>query len=180
MIFLKSVDSSDAVEDADLMFKLHDDVVEEVVEQIFVQVVKDNASAYKGTRRKLMEKRNHLYSTPCAAHCIDLMLEKLGELSQHKNALLKEKKVRNFIYYHTWVLALMRKFTNLDIARPVPTKFAIAYLSLQRIFMLKQPLESLFTSEKWAKSSYANKSDGKEIRKIIVKDKYFGRGFHMP
>ncbi|PKU85227.1 hypothetical protein MA16_Dca025470 [Dendrobium catenatum] len=40
-----------------------------------------------------MEKRKHLYWTPCAAHCIDLILEKLGDLPQHKNALTKAKKL---------------------------------------------------------------------------------------
>ena len=31
----------------------------------------------------------------------------------------------------------------------------------------------MFTSEKWASSAWANKSEGKEIRKIILKDKTF-------
>lgn len=92
-VFLKSVDASDAIKDANLLFKLLDDVVEEVGEDIVIQVVTDNASNYKAAGSKLMEKRKRLWWTPCAAHCIDLMLEKLGNLPQHKNALLKAKKV---------------------------------------------------------------------------------------
>jgi len=57
----------------------------------------DNASAYKTAGKKLMKKRKYLYRTPCAAHCINLILEKLGELPQHKNALTKAKK-NNQIY----------------------------------------------------------------------------------
>ncbi|KAK2637668.1 hypothetical protein Ddye_025463 [Dipteronia dyeriana] len=60
-MFLKSIDASDAVKDVELIFKLLDSVVEEVGEDIVVQVVTDNASAYKATGRLLMEKRKHLY-----------------------------------------------------------------------------------------------------------------------
>lgn len=96
-VFLKSVDASDAIKDATLMFKLLDEVVEEVGEDLVIQVVTDNASNYKAARRMLMEKRPRMWWTPCAAHCIDLMLEKLGELPQHKNALTKAKKVITII-----------------------------------------------------------------------------------
>ena len=103
-IFLKTVDASKSVKDAKLVFELLDGFVEEIGEEIVVQVVTDNASAYKAAGAKLMENRQSLYWTPCAAHCIDLMLEKIGELPQHRNALTKSNKVSNFIYNHLWVL----------------------------------------------------------------------------
>ena len=65
----------------------------EVGEDIVIQVVTDNASNYKAAGKLLMEKRPHLWWTRCAAHCIYLMLEKIGDLPQHKNALIKSKKV---------------------------------------------------------------------------------------
>lgn len=92
-VFLRSVDASDAIKDANMLFKLLDSVVEEVGEELVIQVVTDNASNYKAAGKLLMEKRKRLWWTPCAAHCIDLMLEKVGELPQHKNALIKSKKV---------------------------------------------------------------------------------------
>ena len=73
-IFLKSVDVSDVVKDANLLFKMLDDVVEEVGEDIVIQVITDNASNYKKAGELLMEKRKRLWWTPCAAHCIDLIL----------------------------------------------------------------------------------------------------------
>ena len=103
-MFLKSVDASNKMKDGKLLFKLLDDMVEEVGEESIVQVISDNASAYKYAGSLLMEKRKQLYSTPCVAYCLDLMLEKLGELPQHKHALSKAKKVINFIYNHGWVL----------------------------------------------------------------------------
>ncbi|KAL6519452.1 hypothetical protein OROGR_018772 [Orobanche gracilis] len=92
-VFLKSVDASDAVKDAKMLCELLDEVVMEVGEDIVIQVVTDNASNYKAAGDLLMAKRPRLWWTPCAAHCIDLMLEKIGDLPQHKNALTKSKKV---------------------------------------------------------------------------------------
>ncbi|XP_019160773.1 PREDICTED: uncharacterized protein LOC109157329 [Ipomoea nil] len=172
-VFWKCVDASEHVKDAKLLFRLLDEVVEEVGEELVVQVITDNASNYRATGQMLMEKRKHLYWTPCAAHCLDLMREKIGELPQHKNALIKAKKVSNYIYNHSLVLSLMRQFTNRELIRPATTRFAIAYLTLQSIYQVRQPLEGMFTSEKWTNSNYANKADGKEIRRIILRDNNF-------
>ncbi|KAI0530703.1 hypothetical protein KFK09_000251 [Dendrobium nobile] len=152
-----------------------DEVVEEVGDALVIQVVTDNASAYKTAGRMLIEKRPHLYWTPCAAHCIDLMLERLGQLPQHKSVILKAKFVSKFIYNHSWVLSLMRKFTDKEIIRPAVTRFATAYLTLQRFKELRQPLEAMFASEEWDKSSWAKKQEGKQVKKIVMKDDLFWR-----
>ena len=105
-VFLKSVDVSDAIKDAKLLFGLLNEVVEEVGEDIVIQVITNNASNYKLAGKMLMDKRPRLWWTPCAAHCIDLMLEKIGKLPQHKTALIKAKKVTTInlviinYYYH--------------------------------------------------------------------------------
>ncbi|KAK1563622.1 hypothetical protein Q3G72_030200 [Acer saccharum] len=92
-VFLKSVDTSDAIKDTTLLLNLLYLMVEEIGEDLVVQVVTDNATNYKKTSEMLMQKRTWLWWTPCVAHCIDLMLEKIGSLPQHQNALKKAKKV---------------------------------------------------------------------------------------
>ncbi|VFQ79814.1 unnamed protein product [Cuscuta campestris] len=47
--------------------------------------------------------------------------EDIGKLPQHKNALVKAKKVTHYIYNHGWSLALMREFTKRDLVRPAAT-----------------------------------------------------------
>ena len=80
--------------------------MEEVGDDIVIQVVTDNAFIYKLVRKMLMDKRPHLWWTPCTTYCIDLMLEKIGKLPQHKIALIKAKKVTTInlviinYYYH--------------------------------------------------------------------------------
>ncbi|XP_028557074.1 uncharacterized protein LOC110108718 [Dendrobium catenatum] len=172
-VFLRSVEASDEVKNATFIFNLLDGVIEEIGEQLVVQVVTDNASAYKAAGQMLMEKRTHLYWTPCAAHCIDLILEDLGDLPQHKSALVRAKKITKFIYNHSWVLSLMRKFSKKEIIRPATTRFATSYLTLQSLMEVRQPLEAMFTSTEWLNSAWGKKSEGKEIRKIILNDKFW-------
>lgn len=79
----------------------------------------------------------------------------------------------NFIYNHGWVLQLMRDHTKKDLIRPAATRFATAYLTLQSMYSLKEPLERMFTSPEWARSSWAKKDEGKQIKKIILQDRNF-------
>ena len=56
--------------------KLHlNEVVDKVGEENVMQLVTDNAANYKLAGEMLMKKRKCLFWTPCAAHCLDLMLE---------------------------------------------------------------------------------------------------------
>ena len=50
-----------------------------------VQVVTDNGANYKAAGRILMERFPSLYWTPCAAHCLDLMLEGIGGMVEFKD-----------------------------------------------------------------------------------------------
>ncbi|KAJ9544035.1 hypothetical protein OSB04_023742 [Centaurea solstitialis] len=78
-IFVKSMDVSNVSKDANLLFGILDKMVDEVGETNVVQVITDNASAYVKVGKMLEATRKHLYWTPCAAHCIDLMLEDIGK-----------------------------------------------------------------------------------------------------
>ena len=54
VFFLKSIDASDICETADKIFRMMDDVVEEVGEENVIQVVTDNAANYKAAGELLM------------------------------------------------------------------------------------------------------------------------------
>ena len=82
----------------------------------------------------LEEKRSHLYWTPCAAHCIDLMLEDIGKLPLIKKTIQRGVSLVGLIYSHFSTLSLLRQFTNKrELVKHVVTRFATSYLSLQRL-----------------------------------------------
>ena len=78
-MFLKSVDASDRVKDANLLFQLLDEVIMEVGVTNVVQVITDNASNHVLAGKMLESKHKDIFWTSCAAYCIDLMLEDIGK-----------------------------------------------------------------------------------------------------
>ncbi|KAJ9561060.1 hypothetical protein OSB04_006220 [Centaurea solstitialis] len=150
-------------------------MVEEVGEENVVQVVTDNASAYVAAvtsktamnmnmlRLLLMAKRPHLYWSPCAAHCIDLMLEDIGKIPKRAMAL------NGYIYNRVGVVNLMRKFTGKrELVRPAVTRFATAYITLRSIQVQKEKLRKMFTSNEWRLSKYSQEQGAKRVASFVL------------
>ena len=172
--FLKSIDASDSIKNGELMFTCLDEVVEEIGEENVVQVITDNASNYANAGMRHMEKRGRFWWTPCAAHCIDLMLEDIGKLNVHANILAKARQVVKLIYGHTWVFSLMRTFTkNHELIRPSIIRFATAFLTLQSIYKKKQVIVAMFSSEKWCFSTWVKKHEGVKAQSTVLFDLNF-------
>ena len=80
MMYHSSVDTTNIPKTTNYIFSLMDKTVEEVGKENVVQVVTNNEASFKATDMLLMEKWKHLFWSPCAAHCIDLMLEDIESL----------------------------------------------------------------------------------------------------
>eukprot|EP00253_Pinus_taeda_P018293 PITA_18293 len=172
-MFLKSVDASDKVKDGHLLFQLLDQVVEEGVANV-VQIITDNASNYVLAGKLLEEKYKTIFWTPCAAHCIDLMLEDIGKLDWVRNTVDHAKSITKFIYNHTWVLSLMRKHTGgKDIIRSAITRFATHFLTLQSMLSQHRNLQKMFSSDEWNQSNWSKKQEGKELKKKIYEETFW-------
>ncbi|XP_031280219.1 uncharacterized protein LOC116138665 [Pistacia vera] len=179
-VFLKSIDTSEFIKNAQKMFELLDSVVEEIGEEHVVQVVTDGASNYVAAGRMLEEKRRKLFWSPCAAHCLDLILEDIGKIAVFYDTIAKAKQVTSFIYRHTWVLNLYRKFSkDKELARPAVTRFATSFLTLSCIMDSKLALRSMFASEEWANSTHATTVKGKKVVDIILSDTRFWKSIQF-
>ncbi|RYQ98669.1 hypothetical protein Ahy_B07g086439 [Arachis hypogaea] len=73
LFFLKSIDVSHINNTVDKIFKIIDDVVEDVGEKNVIQVVTDNAANYKIAREMLMKKRKMLFLNALYAQHIALI-----------------------------------------------------------------------------------------------------------
>jgi hypothetical protein len=173
-VFLKSVDASHITKTADKIFELIDQVVEEVGEENVVQIVTDNAANYKAAGAMLMDKRKKLYWTPCAAHCIDLMLEDFEKKTTiHRETIARGKKVTQYIYSKTSLISLLQIHTKgKDLVRPAVTRFATSYLTLACLMENKGALIRMFTSNQWTSSKFSKTVDGKQIEEVVM-DKGF-------
>ena len=70
IVFLKSVDASDMVKEAQTILSLFSNVIEYVGSKNVVHVVTDNATNYVACGKLIKEKYTKIYWTPCAAHCL--------------------------------------------------------------------------------------------------------------
>ena len=114
------------------------------------------------TGRLLMEKHPSLFWSPCAAHCIDLMLEDVGKIPLIKEVVDQARSITKFIYNHAWVLSLMRRcMRNRELLRPRITRFATNFISLQSLLRVQFELKQMFVRDEWRIAHIAGERMGK-------------------
>jgi hypothetical protein len=77
---LKTVDVSDVSKTARLLYQLFREVFLYVGVENIVHMVTDNATNYVAAGKLLMEEFPSIFWSPCAAHCINLILQAIGKL----------------------------------------------------------------------------------------------------
>ncbi|KAI5388977.1 hypothetical protein KIW84_074583 [Lathyrus oleraceus] len=132
--------------------------------------IRDNAANYKLAGQILMDKRNKLYWTPCAAHCIDLMLEDFeSKIPMHKEIIASGKKITTYIYARTGLITLLHHYTEGgELIRPGITRFATSYLCLGCLNDKRGGLYRMFTSKQWKDSQFSKTKDGKFVENIVT------------
>nr|KYP48765.1 hypothetical protein KK1_029567 [Cajanus cajan] len=170
-MFLRSVDASDYVKTGEKIFELLDSIVEEIGEEKVVQVITDNGSNYVLAGRLLEEKRKKIYWTPCAAHCIDLMLEDIGKLPHIKKTIQRAISLVGFIYSHSSTLSMLRFFSEgRELVRHAITrkkKPTMGYI-----------YEAMDKAKETIMKSFKNESKYKDVFEII--DKRWDIQLHRP
>ncbi|XP_022019609.2 uncharacterized protein LOC110919653 [Helianthus annuus] len=173
-VFMESVDASSYMKTGEKVFELLDGFVERIGEQNVVQVITDNGANFKLAGKMLMEKRKNLFWTPCAAHCLDLMLEDIGKIPDVKKTIEQAIFVVGYIYNHSFVLNLMREFTkNNELTRSGVTRFATTFLTLQSLQKQKSALRNMFASEQWTTSKWAEERKGARANDIVFTPTFF-------
>ncbi|XP_004980807.1 uncharacterized protein LOC101770125 [Setaria italica] len=143
-IFLKSVDATESSKTAEFLFRLFRDVVNFVGAEHVVHFVTDNASNMVAAGRRLEDEFPSIYWSPCAAHCLNLVLSDFGKENLVKTTVAHASSITKYIYNHCYPLYLMRKFTKChEILRPVQTHFATNFVALQSIYKHKADLHAM-------------------------------------
>jgi hypothetical protein len=127
--FIRSVDASDIVKDATNLCNLFVELVEFAGPQNVVHLVTDNAANYKAAGRMLHDKYPHIYWSPCAAHCLNLVLGDIGKMELVQGLAKRASLITKFVYNHGFLLAFLRKREGwTEIIRPGPTRFATTFI----------------------------------------------------
>jgi len=99
--FLGSVDASSEIVNAQMLANLLEQQVDKIGKKYVVQLVRDNGANFKAAGRILMERIPHLFWTPCAAHCLNLLLKDIGEIKEFNTAINLGKRMCRF-FVQTW------------------------------------------------------------------------------
>jgi len=59
--------------------------------------VTDNGTNYKAAGKILMHRIPTLFWSPCAAHCLNMMLEEIGNFKASKKPIARARHVTTFI-----------------------------------------------------------------------------------
>ncbi|KAL0406087.1 UNVERIFIED_CONTAM: hypothetical protein Slati_3922600 [Sesamum latifolium] len=118
-IFWKSVDASDFVKDAQALFKLFKEVIEWAGPTNVVHLVTDNGANYVAAGRLIQDHYKSINWSPCAAHCLNLVMKDIGKLDHVAEIVSKASQVTRFVYNHIYWLAWLRKRKDwTEIIRP--------------------------------------------------------------
>ncbi|KAL6552859.1 hypothetical protein OROHE_008223 [Orobanche hederae] len=167
--FLGSVNASSESHDAQMLANLLESKIKEIGEKNVVQVVTDNGANYKLAGQILEMRIPTLFWTPCAAHCVDLMLEDIGKIPAFKKAINQARSCTTFIYRHERVLDSMREKTNgRDLVRTRATRFATAFLTLDSLQKKQEPLRFLFCGLDWTRSKLAKTEKGRKVCDTVL------------
>ncbi|XP_048613108.1 uncharacterized protein LOC106430951 [Brassica napus] len=95
--FIKSVDASGICTNAENLCNLFAEIVEMIGPQNVVHMVTDSAPNYKAAGGRLVERYPTIYWSPCAAHCINLILEDVGKLPHVHNLTSNASKIISMV-----------------------------------------------------------------------------------
>ncbi|RDY06908.1 hypothetical protein CR513_09041, partial [Mucuna pruriens] len=103
--------------------------------------------------------RTKLFWTPCAAHCLDLMLEDIGKIAKVKKVIQRDIKLVGYIYNHSMALNIMHGVT----------RFATTFLTLQRLHKQKKNVHL----DEWLESKVAKDPKGKKATDIVLMSSFW-------
>ena len=161
------------MKDANTLFHMFSEVVEWVGPSNVVHMVTNNAAAYKLAGSKLHEKYSNIYWSPCAAHCLNLILKDICGMSHVSSLASRASYVTKFVYNHGVILSWLRKSDGWkEIVRPGITRFATTFITLQSLYEHRYNLTSLVSSKFFMEHTLSETTQGRLASTIVLDRKF--------
>lgn len=87
--------------------------------------------------------------TPCASHCLDLLMEDLGKIAWVDRIFSTAKSMVSFLTKRPKVLSIFRAHSDLEVLKPSTTRFAYMYIVLERLVRVCRGLMRTVVSREW-------------------------------
>nr|XP_016485160.1 PREDICTED: uncharacterized protein LOC107805610 [Nicotiana tabacum] len=177
--FLESIDASDSSTDSTKMYSLFKSTIDSIGAENVVQVVIDNASANVKAGDLMSVGYPHIYWTPCAAHCINLIFDDIFKERPFSSVFNQAIRVHSYIVKIPLLLNMMKRFTKQrSLVKPAKIRFATAFLTLHRMYKQKSNLKKLFVSDEYTNGVYGREARGRESADIIFSTSFWNNVVH--
>ncbi|XP_025647851.1 uncharacterized protein [Arachis hypogaea] len=174
LCFVKSIDVSSIVKNASLLYSLFSEVIEWIDPNDIMHVVTDNAANYVATGWLINQKYDNIYWSPCAAHCLNLILKDISSMAHISNFATCASKITVFVYNHMVFLSWLRKIPNWrEIVRPGATRFATIFIKFKSIFECKADLQALIVDSFFIGHKLGRSATGRAVSAIILDSKFW-------
>lgn len=172
--FVKSVDVSDVVKDVGALFNLFCEVIEWVGSINVVHIVTDSAAYFVAVGKLIHERYEHIFWSPCAADCINLLLKDIESLPHVANLASKASKITVFVYNHMVFLSWLRKREGWkEIVCLGVTRSATTFVTLKSLYDHKHDLQALAVDKHFTSHGLAKTVAGKAVNAIILDNKFW-------
>ena len=140
-----------------------------------VQVVTDNASNCRRMGRLLEAEFKSIVWTPCASHCLDLLMEDVGKLRWVQRIVEKAKAIVTFFTQKVKVLAMFREHSSLDLKKPSSTRFAYMWIMLERLYEVRTFLRQTVVSTAWGEWDEHDTEEAKAMQRRCLHEGFWSR-----
>ncbi|KAL6559543.1 hypothetical protein OROGR_004660 [Orobanche gracilis] len=120
----------------------------------------------------LNEKYPKIYWSPCSAHCINLILQDIGEMTMISTCVNLGAKISSFVYNnkfpHGWLKA---RPGWTEIVRPAATRFGTNFIALKSLYEHRADLEALVLCPEYRVS--CNNERGRKVRECVLNSRFW-------
>eukprot|EP00253_Pinus_taeda_P016332 PITA_16332 len=168
VLFLKSYDTTGKTKDGPYLTGLLREAIEEVGRENVVQIVTDSASNNILAGGLIEDEYPTIFWTPCSVHCLNLLLKDINNIAWVDKTITEAKMLQHFIINHAASIAIYRKYAKLQLLRCAETRFASAFVMLQRLIKMHQSLREMVVSMDWQRWKGSHTGDGLKVEDIII------------
>jgi len=116
----------------------------------------------------LEEEYPNICWTPCASHCLDLLIEDIGKIVWVRVVMEQATFISSFFITKPKALAIYREYCSLELLRLAQTRYAYMFLVLERLLKVHADLRRVVVSTHWAEWLEHNDPQSQGIQRICL------------
>ena len=138
-----------------------------------VQVITDNASNCRHMGCLLEAEFPSIVWTPCASHCLHLLMEDIGKLRWVKRLVRQAISIVTFFTMKVKVLAMFREHSSLELKKPSSTQFVYMWILLECLYEVRLALRQTVVSTLWNEWEDHKSEEAKAMQRLCLNENFW-------